>query len=147
MDVNLYPVTGPKHQLRKHMKHIGHAIRGDKRYARYPKRAPTTILEPSSTTDESNNAEQQVKADVLLATKLEDNPHVRLCLWATEITPTSKNGKGLKCVHGGTRLATSFGQIPGATVASEITRDPKSQQITLALKRFEFILQFVGMCS
>lgn len=61
---------------------------------------------------------------------------------------TSKNGRGLNCVHGGTRLATtSFGQIPGATVASEITRNPKSQQINLALKRFEFILQFVGMCS
>jgi 23S rRNA-/tRNA-specific pseudouridylate synthase len=93
--VDLYPVTGRKHQLRKHMKHIGHAIWGDKRYARYPKRAPT-MPEPSSTTDESNVPEQQVKADVLLATKLEDNPHVRLCLWATEITlPHPRTGKDL----------------------------------------------------
>lgn len=30
--INLWPITGKQHQLRRHMKHIGHPILGDKRY-------------------------------------------------------------------------------------------------------------------
>ena len=40
--VDLYPVTGRKHQLRRHMKMLGHPIWGDRRYAPYVK-SPTTI--------------------------------------------------------------------------------------------------------
>ncbi|GMI42729.1 hypothetical protein TrCOL_g7386 [Triparma columacea] len=35
--VDLYPITGRMHQLRKHMLHIGHPILGDRKYARYDK--------------------------------------------------------------------------------------------------------------
>lgn len=53
--VDLYPVTGRRHQLRKHMKALGHAIWGDIRYGR------------------------SIVADK------NDDVHSRLCLWHIEI--------------------------------------------------------------
>ena len=35
--VDLWPITGRQHQLRKHMRHLGHPIFGDRRYANYGK--------------------------------------------------------------------------------------------------------------
>jgi 23S rRNA pseudouridine1911/1915/1917 synthase len=58
--VDLFPVTGRKHQLRKHMKALGHPIWGDPRYNQYHK-----IME-----NEDKN----------------DTIHSRLCLWHMEIT-------------------------------------------------------------
>ena len=86
--VDLYPVTGRKHQLRKHMKHIGHAIWGDKRYGQYPKiqKGTTTNTTPGPVCIEEQPHQQQDKVDVLLATKIEEDPHARLCLWAMAIT-------------------------------------------------------------
>lgn len=56
--IDLRPVTGRKHQLRRHMQGMGHAIYGDQRYG--PK------LEPRP--NEGS-----------------EDPHSRLCLWAMEI--------------------------------------------------------------
>ena len=72
--VDLFPVTGRNHQLRRHLKHIGHPIWGDKKYAPYRKRKA-----------ESDPSEMN-RADVINSIKVEDDPHARLCLWATEIS-------------------------------------------------------------
>jgi len=42
--VALEPVTGRSHQLRVHLQHIGHPIRGDEFYAPEPLRAPRLLL-------------------------------------------------------------------------------------------------------
>jgi tRNA pseudouridine32 synthase/23S rRNA pseudouridine746 synthase len=42
--VELEPVTGRSHQLRVHMQHIGHPIRGDEFYAPEPLNAPRLLL-------------------------------------------------------------------------------------------------------
>ena len=42
--VELEPVTGRSHQLRVHLLHIGHPIRGDEFYAPEPLRAPRLLL-------------------------------------------------------------------------------------------------------
>jgi len=89
--VDLYPVTGRKHQLRKHMRHVGHAIWGDKRYARYPKQQTHLLPTLPSNTDDKRD-----KVDILLDTTIEENPHIRLCLWAIEITlPHPRTGINL----------------------------------------------------
>lgn len=68
--VELHPVTGRKHQLRRHLKHLGHPIWGDKRYAPYRKANETAMNQ----------------ADVIHSTSVEHDSHIRLCLWATEIS-------------------------------------------------------------
>ena len=40
----LFPVTGRSHQLRVHLQHIGHPIRGDEFYAPLPLTAPRLLL-------------------------------------------------------------------------------------------------------
>lgn len=81
--VDLYPHTGRQHQLRRHLKHIGHPIWGDKRYAPYRKRKAA----PDAEMD---------RADVVNSTSVEQDPHCRLCLWAMEITfPHPDNGDDL----------------------------------------------------
>jgi 23S rRNA pseudouridine1911/1915/1917 synthase len=57
-EVDLYPITGRRHQLRKHMKALRHPIWGDLRYGQFS--VPRTV-------------------DL-------EHPHSRLCLWAIEIT-------------------------------------------------------------
>ena len=42
--VSLKPVTGRSHQLRVHLQHIGHPIRGDELYAPLPLRAERLLL-------------------------------------------------------------------------------------------------------
>lgn len=42
--VELEPVTGRSHQLRVHLMHVGHPIRGDEFYAPEPLRAPRLLL-------------------------------------------------------------------------------------------------------
>jgi tRNA pseudouridine65 synthase len=69
--VELHPVTGRKHQLRRHLKHLGHPIWGDKRHAPYRK----TIGESAMN-----------QADLIHSTSVEQNSHIRLCLWAVEIS-------------------------------------------------------------
>jgi len=64
--MDLFPVTGRKHQLRKHMKALGHPIWGDVRYGHYTNHP---IASPLAETSDPNK-----------------NPHSRLCLWAVEIT-------------------------------------------------------------
>jgi 23S rRNA-/tRNA-specific pseudouridylate synthase len=72
--VDLYPVSGRKHQIRRHLKHIGHPIWGDRRYGWYTKKeAPEEDLSEDD------------KLDLLHATTVEDDAHARLCLWAMEI--------------------------------------------------------------
>lgn len=66
--VDLWPITGRTHQLRKHLQMIGHPIWGDLRYASYDK-------------DERN----RFKAKIDLNAPFHENPHCRMCLWALEI--------------------------------------------------------------
>lgn len=70
--VDLYPVTGRKHQLRKHCKLLGHPIWGDKRYGPYQ----TPKEEYKIQTNETDDCIQQ---------RLAFDPHTKLCLWALEI--------------------------------------------------------------
>jgi RluA family pseudouridine synthase len=76
--VDCFPVTGRKHQIRRHMKHIGHPIWGDMRYGRQQKKGK----------EEENNP----SVEKLLTISVEQDPYSRLCLWAMEISvphPTS----------------------------------------------------------
>lgn len=66
--VDLWPVTGRTHQLRKHLQMIGHPIWGDLRYASYDK-------------DERNS----IRAKKDLNAPIQEHPHSRMCLWALEI--------------------------------------------------------------
>jgi 23S rRNA-/tRNA-specific pseudouridylate synthase len=75
--VDLFPVSGRKHQIRRHLKHIGHPIWGDKRYSCYTKDEASPVDEELSEDD---------KLDLLFRTTVEQNPHSRLCLWAMEIS-------------------------------------------------------------
>jgi 23S rRNA pseudouridine1911/1915/1917 synthase len=61
--VDLWPRTGRHHQLRRHMKELGHAIVGDGRYGVVPEGSPDDIV---------SIAMQHVVS--------------RLCLWAVQIT-------------------------------------------------------------
>jgi RluA family pseudouridine synthase len=75
--VDVFPVSGRKHQIRRHLKHIGHPIWGDRRYAWYTK-------EESSIADEDVSEGDEL--DLLFRTTVDQDPHSRLCLWATEIS-------------------------------------------------------------
>ncbi len=61
--VDLWPVTGRTHQLRKHMLHLGHGIVGDKTYG------PSTGTPYNYTETDGGGF----------------NPHARLCLWALQL--------------------------------------------------------------
>lgn len=78
--VELHPATGRKHQLRRHLKHLGHPIWGDKRYAPYGKANETAMNQ----------------ADVIHSTNVEHDSHIRLCLWAMEVSfPHPDTGRDL----------------------------------------------------
>jgi 23S rRNA-/tRNA-specific pseudouridylate synthase len=82
--VDLWPVTGRKHQLRKHMKLIGHHILGDVRHCGKSK----AIQETETVHVASNVCEPLVSIEV----------SSRLCLWAVEITlPHPVSGSDLTC--------------------------------------------------
>ena len=75
--VDLFPKTGRRHQLRKHMKSLGHSIWGDKRYG--------GIILPSdlpSATKSADSAKGQDGAEERMIATLMS----RLCLWAVELT-------------------------------------------------------------
>jgi 23S rRNA-/tRNA-specific pseudouridylate synthase len=80
--VDLFPITGRTHQLRKHMKYVGHPIWGDRRYGPYRKQDETT--DDAAFTMEEN--ESEIDVDHLEATTVLENPHCKLCLWALEIS-------------------------------------------------------------
>lgn len=67
--VDLWPVTGRTHQLRKHLQMIGHPIWGDLRYASYSK-------------DERNS----IRSIKDFNASIQECPHARMCLWALEIS-------------------------------------------------------------
>lgn len=66
--VDLMPTTGRRHQLRKHMKAIGHSIWGDRRYGPY-----------------CNKEYCGSNADILEEASVSIDSHARMCLWALEI--------------------------------------------------------------
>ena len=90
--VDLWPATGRKHQLRRHMQALGCPIWGDKRHG------------PYNTTKEKNNETKRRKredevrsdhvmlsvadghSDLLESATVEQYPHCRLCLFALELT-------------------------------------------------------------
>jgi RluA family pseudouridine synthase len=76
--VDCFPVTGRKHQIRRHMKLIGHPIWGDTRYGRQRKIG--------------NEDDKSLTVEKLSTISVEQDPYSRLCLWAMEISfphPTS----------------------------------------------------------
>lgn len=89
--VDLWPVTGRKHQLRKHMKLIGHYILGDVRHCGMSK-ATMAALTNGNTVEGNNSARMQttdsggVTGEASKSPPLPVDIHSRLCLWAIEIT-------------------------------------------------------------
>jgi len=91
--VDLYPLTGRRHQLRKHMKLIGNPIWGDKRYG--PGDKATDIYE-STLQDRSTYKANYEYEDVSLQGDNEESSHINMCLWALEISiprPCSKSSE------------------------------------------------------
>ena len=70
--VDLFPVSGRQHQLRRHMKLVGHPIFGDRRYGSYEK---------SHFNHDAITEENQIDD----CRTVIDHPHSKLCLWALEI--------------------------------------------------------------
>ncbi len=68
--IDLFPVTGRRHQLRRHLELIGHPIWGDIRYGPYSKTEKIMMKEGEE------NLECHNKNDL----------HSRMCLWALEIS-------------------------------------------------------------
>ncbi|GFH43604.1 hypothetical protein CTEN210_00077 [Chaetoceros tenuissimus] len=73
--VDLYPLHGRQHQLRRHLQMIGHPIWGDLRYADYQKEMKQKIKECRSSMKEfqENDEKDEVKL------------HSKMCLWALSI--------------------------------------------------------------
>jgi len=80
--VDLFPITGRTHQLRKHMKYVGHPIWGDRRYGPYRKSDEPT----GDAAFAMDDNESEIDVDQLEATTVQENPHCKLCLWALEIS-------------------------------------------------------------
>lgn len=73
--VDLYPLHGRQHQLRRHLQMIGHPIWGDLRYADYQKEIKQKIKECRSSMIEfqENDENDELKL------------HSKMCLWALSI--------------------------------------------------------------
>ena len=92
--VDLFPTTGRKHQLRKHMKAMGCPILGDKRYGPYTKRENTNEQKRRKgeeatklvNTDYVMLSVADGQGDLLQTATVEEYPHCRLCLFALEIS-------------------------------------------------------------
>ena len=91
--VDLFPETGRKHQLRKHMKAMGCPIWGDKRYGPYTKKEndheqKRRKSEESAKLVSTDHVMLSVAdgGDVLEAATVEKYPHSRLCLYALGIS-------------------------------------------------------------
>jgi 23S rRNA-/tRNA-specific pseudouridylate synthase len=105
--VELKPVTGRHHQLRRHLKGLGHAIVGDSRYGpRVLSAASTSGIRTESvslTTGDNGQAVSAVSSSKQQPVSScyksnDDDTQSRLCLWAMEITlPHPVTGKEL-CV-------------------------------------------------
>ncbi len=79
--VDLYPVTGRQHQLRRHLKLVEHPIWGDSRYGPYEKSDASTC-ENGCSLDNTNDV---VDDDDNNNATIEGDPHSKLCLWALEM--------------------------------------------------------------
>ena len=90
--VDLFPTTGRKHQLRKHMKAMGCPIFGDKRYGPYTKKEndhEQKLRKSEGLTKlvSTNHVMLSVAdGDLLETAKVKDYPHCRLLLFALEIS-------------------------------------------------------------
>ena len=113
--VDLLPLTGRKHQLRRHMRHLNHPIWGDKRYGFYPNgenkgnKSMSTkdkndgdIHDDDEDEDDLTNHTSETDyagqhLDALHQISIEQDPHARLCLWAMGLTlPHPATGKEIK---------------------------------------------------
>jgi len=74
--LDVWIVTGRKHQIRKHMKLLGHPIWGDSRYGGYN----SDEIVGSRFGNDTAKRLQYLKSSTV-----KENPHSRLCLWALEI--------------------------------------------------------------
>jgi len=82
--VDLYPVTGRTHQLRRHMKLMGHPIWGDKKYRPKPfSKGHTCNNRNDMDLDEEGGADPNSMVGRDFMDK--ECPHTNLCLWALEI--------------------------------------------------------------
>ena len=70
--VDLFPETGRRHQLRKHMKSLGHSIVGDRRYGGFVE------LKGAQGSDAGTQSSEALPDDKSVMS--------RLCLWAVEIS-------------------------------------------------------------
>ena len=89
--VDLWPDTGRKHQLRKHMQALGCPIWGDKRYG------PYNVAKEKTNETKRRKKEDEVHSDhvmlsiadghndLLESATVEQHPHCRLCLFALEL--------------------------------------------------------------
>jgi 23S rRNA-/tRNA-specific pseudouridylate synthase len=111
--VDLWPITGRRHQLRKHMKLIGYSIYGDTRYVapailaarrQYQQQQQDSLERPLSSTDtdivctaEEDDGVQQPSIRVVPQDE-KKVPVPLLCLWAVEITlPHPSTGMEMTC--------------------------------------------------
>jgi 23S rRNA-/tRNA-specific pseudouridylate synthase len=79
--VDLFPETGRRHQLRKHMKLLGHPIVGDKRYGGIAQSIRSRAMqEPGGQGQHGDVSLDDAEAPHL------DTLMSRLCLWAMELT-------------------------------------------------------------
>jgi len=111
--LDLWPVSGRRHQLRRHLKLLGCPILGDTRYggSRRPGSCEEEALGPGSASD-SEGADGALCADDLLAAVQE--PH--LCLWSLEISlPHPNAGPGDE--HGDERRLVVVLEEPPAFAA------------------------------
>lgn len=79
--VDLFPVTGRKHQLRRHLKSIGHPIWGDQKHGPYPK---VDVDCQDGVKRDIDSSAPDYDEDVNVNAR--DCPHHHLCLWALEIS-------------------------------------------------------------
>lgn len=78
--VDLFPLTGRRHQLRRHLRLIGHPIWGDFRYAAYSK------TDRISSKDSDNDLDCNCSEEDMRYKSSDKNPHSQMCLWALEIS-------------------------------------------------------------
>jgi 23S rRNA-/tRNA-specific pseudouridylate synthase len=94
--VDLFPETGRKHQLRKHMKSLGHPIWGDKRYGGFLR----NVGKSDNVQSEVDLQEQKVadcRHSPRNATSSLSHLMSKLCLWAMElILPHPVTGKEIE---------------------------------------------------
>ena len=84
--IDLWPVTGRTHQLRKHCLFIGHPIWGDRRYAPYRPNGDKISLGNNDHGENYNDHDEDDGEEGGVSSNNGDfQPHSKLCLWCLEV--------------------------------------------------------------